>query len=131
MANLTLYRANRSCSLVSHALLRHLSIPFTTILMKFGPEGIEAADGSLSHTDYLAIHPLGYVPALVIDGTTTITETPAILTYIASLAPSEHHEPTDRRRQHLAGTGDRVDSLVVGQAAWNGLRDALAAGSIQ
>lgn len=49
-----------------------------------------AADGNLSHEEYLIINPTRYVPAIVV-GTggeaTTITEMPAVLNYISSLAP--------------------------------------------
>ena len=53
--------------------------------MKFGPNGYEAADGSLTHEEYLKLSPMGYVPTLTVDGS-TITEVPAILQYIASFA---------------------------------------------
>lgn len=57
--------------------------------MKWGANGVEAADGSLMNEDYRKIHHFGYVPALQINDT-VITEMPAILTYIASLAPERH-----------------------------------------
>ncbi|KAL2109134.1 hypothetical protein VUR80DRAFT_2932 [Thermomyces stellatus] len=93
---LTLYRANGACSIIPHSVLLHYGIPFTSVLMQPGaamtPAGIRyvAADGSLTHEDYLAINPAGYVPALVVgEGAEakTITETPALLTYISSLVP--------------------------------------------
>lgn len=83
---LTLYRATKACSLIPHILLRELNLPFSTVLMTFGPNGVESADGSLSHKDYLQINPAGFVPALRADDE-ILTENPAILTYIASLAP--------------------------------------------
>lgn len=83
---LTPYRANKSCSLVAHILLRELSIPYTTVLLAFGPDGVEAADGSFSHADYRKINPSGLVPALRVEDE-IITELPAILTYIAGLRP--------------------------------------------
>ncbi|KAK7431857.1 hypothetical protein QQZ08_001475 [Neonectria magnoliae] len=86
MPHLTLYLANGSCALVSHAVLLHFEIPVTIVEMKFGPEGVESADGTISHTDYLKIHPQGYVPALDVDGE-IITELSAILNYISSLVP--------------------------------------------
>ncbi|KAF6825650.1 glutathione s-transferase [Colletotrichum plurivorum] len=112
--SITLYRANGSCSLVPHALLQHFSIPFRAVLMESTPSPsalatpkasfYRAADGSLSHEEYLQINPTGYVPCLVVDSdpTTTnttnnndtktvITEMPAILTYISSLIPSNNH----------------------------------------
>lgn len=88
MPKLTLYRANGSCSLIPHAILRHYKIPFTAVRLKFGPNGVEAADGSFSNAQYRSIHPRGYVPALAVD-IEVITEMPAILTYISSLLPKE------------------------------------------
>ncbi|KAH7149105.1 glutathione S-transferase [Dactylonectria estremocensis] len=86
MPNLTLYRVNGSCAFVAHAVLLHFGIPFTTVEMKFGPNGVESADGTISHAEYLKVHHKGYVPALDVDGE-VITELPAILNYISSLIP--------------------------------------------
>lgn len=86
MPEYKLYLVNGSCALVPHALLRHLNIPATTIQLKVGPDGYEAADGSFTNAEYRAIHPSGYVPAFSADKE-VITEQPAILTYISSLAP--------------------------------------------
>lgn len=87
MSKLILYGADGSCALVPHMLLRELDVHFNRVRMHSGSDGLlEAADGSLSHTEYLKIHPSGYVPALSVDGF-IITEMPAILHYIASLAP--------------------------------------------
>ncbi|VTT79042.1 unnamed protein product [Fusarium fujikuroi] len=88
MPKLTLYRANGSCSLIPHAILRHYKIPFTAVRLKFGPNGVEAVDGSFSNAQYRSIHPRGYVPALTTDDE-VITEMPAILSYISSLVPEE------------------------------------------
>ncbi|SPJ74455.1 related to glutathione S-transferase GST-6.0 [Fusarium torulosum] len=89
MPKLTLYRSNGACSLVPHALLRHFKVPFNAVRLKFGPDGLEAADGSFTNAQYRSIHPRGYVPALTVDNE-VITEMPAILTFIASLIPNEN-----------------------------------------
>lgn len=92
---LTLYRAKGACSLVAHILLRELSVPFTSVVMTFGANGVEGADGDLSHAEYLKINPSGFVPALRIiedEKSEIITELPAILTYIASLAPDRQDQ---------------------------------------
>ncbi|KAL2782805.1 hypothetical protein BJX66DRAFT_345502 [Aspergillus keveii] len=86
---LTLYRKDGACSLAPHALLTHISIPFSAIAMQSGPVGLEAADGSLSHADFRRINPTGYVPTLTVDSE-VVTEMPAILAYIASLAPERN-----------------------------------------
>ncbi|KAF5570897.1 transcriptional activator CMR1 [Fusarium phyllophilum] len=102
MPKLTLYRANGSCSLIPHAILRHYKIPFTAVRLKFGPNGVEAADGSFSNAQYRSIHPRGYVPALAVDNE-VITEMPAILSYISSLIPKEN----------LLGTGPIQKAKVL------------------
>nr|WNZ75251.1 hypothetical protein [Trichoderma harzianum] len=84
MSTLTLYRANGVSSFIPHVLLKELMIPFISVIMQSGPNGWEAADGSLNNTSYRDIHPQGYVPALQVDGGVIITELPAIITYIAS-----------------------------------------------
>ncbi|KAI1053035.1 hypothetical protein LB506_009933 [Fusarium annulatum] len=89
MPKLTLYRANGSCSLIPHAILRQYKIPFTAVRLKFGPNGVEAADGSFSNAQYRSVHPRGYVPALAVDNE-VITEMPAILSYMSSLVPEEN-----------------------------------------
>lgn len=45
--------------------------------------------------DYLGINPRGQVPALVIDDGTVITEVPAVLQYVAGLAPATGLLPPD------------------------------------
>lgn len=107
MRALTLYRANGSCALVPHCLLTELGVHFNAILMRFGPQGVEAVDGSISHAEYLAIHPNGYVPALATDGE-IITEMPAVLTYISALAP----------RRNLLGDGPLHHAKVIEWTAW-------------
>jgi glutathione S-transferase len=89
MAPLTLYRGNKSCSFVAHTLLREVGLDFQSVIMKILPTGWESADGTISRDDYRKIHPLGYVPCLV-DGDNTITENPAVLTYIALHAPEKN-----------------------------------------
>ncbi|KAK4505152.1 hypothetical protein PRZ48_003115 [Zasmidium cellare] len=76
--------------MASHILLTELNLPFTTSRMAAGPDGYEAADKSFTHADYVRdVHPSGYVPALSVDGE-VITENPAILKYIAGLAPERN-----------------------------------------
>ncbi|KAF2239370.1 glutathione S-transferase [Viridothelium virens] len=86
MPNITLYRVNNACSLAPHILLRELQISFTPIRLVFGPDGLYAADGSLSSADYNKVNQNSQVPTLVVDGS-VVTELPAILTCIADMAP--------------------------------------------
>lgn len=93
---LTLYRAKKACSLIPHILLHELNlfhgvyIPFDTVLMTFGPNGVESVDGSLSAEAYRRINPDGLIPALKVNNDVVITENPAILTYIADLVPDRN-----------------------------------------
>lgn len=103
MAKITFYRADSSAATAGHLVLSYLGAPYDSVRMvrmvlsnvdqskAANTGGYEAADGSLPHEEYLKINPTGFVPALKIEGeeegrTTIITEVPAVLTYLASLA---------------------------------------------
>ncbi|KAK5659486.1 hypothetical protein OQA88_687 [Cercophora sp. LCS_1] len=95
LPDLTLYRIDGACSLVAHMALHELAIPFTAVRMVVDPatHKAEAADGSFSGDDYRReINPSGQVPALKVEYESdpsvepvVITETPAILMYVADL----------------------------------------------
>ncbi|KAK3385943.1 hypothetical protein B0H63DRAFT_473885 [Podospora didyma] len=101
---LTLYRADGSCALVPHMILRELGIPFTDVVMDFSPTTglLQSVDGTLDFAAYQKIHPSGLVPALrIVENSSgnddddaeegksiVLTENPAIQMYIASLVPS-------------------------------------------
>ncbi|KAF2170480.1 hypothetical protein M409DRAFT_19301 [Zasmidium cellare ATCC 36951] len=89
MPDLILYRKDGACSTAAHMLLLELEVPFTAIPMKEGLNRLyEGADGTgLTREAFIKISPMGYVPALTVDGETTITELSAVLFYISSLAP--------------------------------------------
>ncbi|KAL7941432.1 hypothetical protein V8C42DRAFT_335110 [Trichoderma barbatum] len=108
MSSLTLYRANGVSSFIPHVLLKELMIPFTSVVMKSGPGGWEAVDGSLNNISYRKIHPQGYVPALQVEGA-IVTELPAIVTYIASL---------DTHGTNLLGDGKIDRAKVAEWMAW-------------
>lgn len=76
-----LYYIPGACSLAARIVLHELDLPFSAIR-------VDAATGRTEHgMDYSAINPKGYVPALQPDDTTVITENPAVLQYLAGLAP--------------------------------------------
>lgn len=113
----TFYRADRTCAIVPHSILLNYDIPFTPVPMRPSSDRLStgsryvAVDGSLSHEDYLAINPTGFVPALAVRegaGVTTITEMPAVLTYIASLQPE----------LRLLGNGSLEEAKVAEWMAW-------------
>jgi glutathione S-transferase len=91
MHDIVLYRNDGACSMIPHITLKELGIPFTSKAVKITPGvGIDGTkDGSLTRADYLKLQPDGYVPALSVDGA-ALTEAPAILSYIAELAPDRH-----------------------------------------
>ncbi len=77
---LTLYYMPGSCARASHIALREAQAEFQLQLVDFASQGQRAPE-------YLAINPKGRVPALATpDG--VVTETPAILTYIAQTHPA-------------------------------------------
>ena len=87
MTTITLYRKNGTCAMASHIILTEIGVEFAAIQLDWGPDGYQAADGSFTHAEYLKINPSGYVPALSVHGT-IITETLAILRFLADLAPA-------------------------------------------
>ena len=79
MAKLTLYHASPSRSSVVLWMLEELGQPYDIHLLSL-------AKGENRAPDYLAINPMGKVPALR-DGDTVITEVAAICTYLADEFP--------------------------------------------
>ena len=82
---LQLYYAPGSCSFASYIALEEAGADFEAIRLDFRSEEQRAPD-------YLKINPKGRVPALVTDQG-IITETPAILTYIAHAFPDKNLAP--------------------------------------
>jgi glutathione S-transferase len=81
MPNLTLYHASPSRSSVVLWMLEELGEPYDIKLLKLGA-------GENMKPDYLAINPMGKVPALK-HGDTAITELAAICTYLADEFPEK------------------------------------------
>lgn len=54
---------------------------------------IDFAQGAQMKPEYLAVNPKGRVPALVLEGGTILTETGALLDYIAAIAPDTNLIP--------------------------------------
>src|SRR5665647_1479717 len=80
MANITLYHASPSRSSVVLWMLEELGQPYDIKLLKL-------SEGDNLKPDYLAINPMGKVPALK-HGDTVITELAAICTYLADEFPA-------------------------------------------
>ncbi len=77
-----LYYSPGACSLSPHIVLREAGADFTLVRVDLKTKKLE--DGS----DYLAVNPKGYVPALQLDNGELLTEGPAIIQYIADQHPA-------------------------------------------
>ncbi|MBO0140599.1 glutathione S-transferase family protein [Agrobacterium sp. Ap1] len=81
----TFYFSPGSCALASHIALAESGLPYQVKKLNF-------AEGEQRSEAYLAINPKGRVPALVTDKG-VVTETVAILGYIAQAAPEARLAP--------------------------------------
>ena len=78
-----------ACSLASHIVLEEIGRPYET-------EAVDLAKKlTASAADFWAINPKGYVPALLLDDGDLLTEGPAILQYLADLAPELNLAPAN------------------------------------
>ncbi len=95
-----LYFYPGACSLASDIALREAGIPFDLVKVDLATK--KAEDGS----DFLAVNPKGYVPALRLDSGDVLTESVAILQYVGDRNPGAKLLPP-------AGTPERYQA-----AAW-------------
>ena len=79
-----LYYSPGACSLSPHIALHEAGLAFEPVLASTKTHKLQ--DG----TDYYGINPLGYVPMLELDDGTRLREGPAIVQYIADLAPTKN-----------------------------------------
>lgn len=86
---LTLFYSPGACSLASHIALEESGLPFE-------PRRIDFSTAEQRSADFLAINPKARVPALA-DDRFVVTENPAILRYVARLAPEAGLWPDDPR----------------------------------
>ena len=82
-----LYFAPGTCALACHIALAEAGAPYTTVKLDFKA-------GQQNSPEYLAINPKGRVPSLVTDRG-VLTETPAILAFIAQSFPQAKLAPLD------------------------------------
>lgn len=83
---LTLYYAPHTCALATHIVLEEVGAAYTG-------KRIDFATNQQRSPEYLAINPKGRVPALVTDRG-ILTETPAMLVYVAQSFPHPPHPGT-------------------------------------
>jgi glutathione S-transferase len=76
-----LYHSPATCSLAVHIALEEAGLPYELVRVDLRTHKL--ADG----TDYYAINPKGYVPALELDDGEQLTEAAVILQYIADRTP--------------------------------------------
>ena len=84
---LTLYYSPNSCSLASHLTLEHVGAEYDLVRIDF------SANEQRSPA-YLKVNPKGRVPALV-TSSGVLTETPAMLQFIAQMYPNAKLAPLD------------------------------------
>jgi glutathione S-transferase len=82
---ITLYTAPGTCALASHIALEDAGAEYTTVAVDF-------KSGQQRSPDYLRVNPKGRVPAMVTDRG-ILTETPALLAYIAQSFPAANLAP--------------------------------------
>jgi glutathione S-transferase len=87
MLVMKLFYSPGSCSLLPHIALYEAGLQFAAIKVDEHTKAIESGG------DYRKVNPLGYVPALVLDEGTLLTEGPAIVQYIADQVPSKNLAP--------------------------------------
>jgi glutathione S-transferase len=82
---LKLYYANGTCALATHIALEEAGAPYEAVRVDFASQGQRSPE-------YLAVNPKGRVPALVTE-TGTLTETPALLCFVAQRFPQAELAP--------------------------------------
>jgi glutathione S-transferase len=84
---LKLFYAQHTCALASHIALEEAAAPYEAVRLDFAAAQQQSAG-------YLAVNPKARVPALVVEQG-VITETPAILAYVAQRWPAARLAPLD------------------------------------
>ena len=84
---LTLYYAPNTCSLATHIALIEAGAAYELVRLSFAAQ-------DQRQPEYLAINPKGRVPALATE-TGILTETPALLAYVAQSFPAAGLAPLD------------------------------------
>ncbi len=89
MAELTFYTNPMSRGQIARWMLEEVGVDYEQVLLDYG--------GSMKGADYLAINPMGKVPAIVHRGQ-VVTEGAAICAYLAEAFPDAYLAPRDDER---------------------------------
>ena len=84
-----LYYAPGTCSLSPHIVAREAGLPLTLVRVDNKNKKTDSGE------DYRAIQPKGYVPLLELDNGARLSEGPAIVQYLADLAPAARLAPAN------------------------------------
>jgi len=76
-----LYYIPGACSLSSHIIINELNLPIELIKVEHSTQTTDQGE------NYLSINPLGYIPLLVLDDGSQLTEGSVINQYLADLKP--------------------------------------------
>jgi glutathione S-transferase len=93
--SLKLYYTPGACSLSPHIALREAGLPFELVQVDLAKKELKAG-GS-----FWAINPKGYVPAIVLDDGTLLTEGAIIVQYIADQKPDKQLAPRPGSNERL------------------------------
>jgi glutathione S-transferase len=113
MADLTLYTNPMSRGRIARWMMEEVGEPYETVLLDYGT--------TMKAPDYLAINPMGKVPALK-HGDVVVTEGAAICAYLADAFPHRNLAPPpgDKRRgayyRWLFFAAGPLESAVTGKA---------------
>lgn len=88
-SEIVFYTNPQSRGAVTHWMLEEVGCPYRTVVKAFGPE--------MKAPDYLAVNPMGKVPAIQ-HGDTVVTENGAILAYLADAFPDARLAPSAGQR---------------------------------
>ena len=84
-----LYYSPGACSLSPHIVAREAGLPLALVRVDNKNKKTDSGE------DYRAIHPKGYVPLLELDNGVRLSEGPAIVQYLADLAPASKLAPAN------------------------------------
>ncbi|WP_088184327.1 glutathione S-transferase family protein [Sphingobium sp. Z007] len=110
-SNLTLYTNPMSRGQIARWMLEEVGTPYETVVLDYAT--------GMKTPDYLAINPMGKVPAIVHEGR-VVTECPAICAYLADAFPSANLAPAlDQRHAYyrwLFFAAGPVEAAVTNKA---------------